>query len=685
MSELKSLCRAYSSLFFMDNIFLGLCLALATFFYPDIGFSGLLGLVFATLFSKLLKIHKAAHYGQCILYNSLLIGLFTGHLFRLSILSVVLLAIVIGLLIMITIVLDVIFRNYEVPVLSLPFAIIAILLALIITQFSGLRDATPYFIDRGMFLENYLPDIIMHFFRSLGSILCITDALFGGIVFLIVALHSPLMAIFLILGFLVGYEAEMIFKYDATPALDSHFFNYSLIFACLSTVFIFPSLKSIITATVATIIASFVVIASLTFWNLHSAPITALPFNLIVILVIRTLRSVSPLQLSNSYVKTPEETIDQSRVNQLRHNLNEVGVFCPFENEWQIQQGFDGEWTHLGPWKHALDFVKLGPDQDKTYNNEGFELSDYYAFSEPVLSPMNGYVVGLISNLNDNRIGSVDNQNNWGNYVVIQSYGVYALLAHLKKDSIKVKIGDYITAGKKLGECGNSGYSKEPHLHLQLQYSYIAGAHTIPFHLLNYSSGKDIYFNGLPKVKDIIKPLPKNTELDMALTFKIGDVLKYNLKINGQRKKDVNIDIRLDEITGYLYLSEENSAKLYFNKIGTQFYFYGFEGSSSSALADLFLAAPKIPITYGGSFDFQDHLPLNITDNFLSRWIKVISTFFSAKEKNWHRDYNFNSNLLEITGKNKVKGHTNNTIFNLDPILGIMKFTIEGRIYERVR
>jgi murein DD-endopeptidase MepM/ murein hydrolase activator NlpD len=57
-----------------------------------------------------------------------------------------------------------------------------------------------------------------------------------------------------------------------------------------------------------------------------------------------------------------------------------------------------------------------------------------------------------------------------GNAVIIQHReNEFSILAHLKLDSIKVKVGDKVTRGQPIGLCGNSGNSSEPHLHYHLQ------------------------------------------------------------------------------------------------------------------------------------------------------------------------------------------------------------------------
>jgi murein DD-endopeptidase MepM/ murein hydrolase activator NlpD len=57
-----------------------------------------------------------------------------------------------------------------------------------------------------------------------------------------------------------------------------------------------------------------------------------------------------------------------------------------------------------------------------------------------------------------------------GNAVIIQHReNEFSVLAHLKLDGIKVKVGEKVTKGQVIGLCGNSGNSSEPHLHYHLQ------------------------------------------------------------------------------------------------------------------------------------------------------------------------------------------------------------------------
>lgn len=60
----------------------------------------------------------------------------------------------------------------------------------------------------------------------------------------------------------------------------------------------------------------------------------------------------------------------------------------------------------------------------------------------------------------------------YGNYVKIKhENGYYTLYAHLKYNSINVKVGDRVSQGQVIGYMGNTGYSKGAHLHFEVRDS----------------------------------------------------------------------------------------------------------------------------------------------------------------------------------------------------------------------
>jgi Peptidase family M23 len=59
-----------------------------------------------------------------------------------------------------------------------------------------------------------------------------------------------------------------------------------------------------------------------------------------------------------------------------------------------------------------------------------------------------------------------------GNHVIIKiAPGTYAIVAHLRRGSVKVRRGERVSAGQVIAECGNTGNTTEPHVHVQLSDS----------------------------------------------------------------------------------------------------------------------------------------------------------------------------------------------------------------------
>ena len=111
----------------------------------------------------------------------------------------------------------------------------------------------------------------------------------------------------------------------------------------------------------------------------------------------------------------------------------------------------------------------------------------YYAWSKPVFSPLTGIVANMGDDWPDRTklnffrdfanaflpkpLIDDDLRPLIGNFVIIQSGLVVALLAHLKAGSIGVKIGQQVPLKKPIAAIGNSGNTTAPHLHLQFMDS----------------------------------------------------------------------------------------------------------------------------------------------------------------------------------------------------------------------
>ena len=154
---------------------------------------------------------------------------------------------------------------------------------------------------------------------------------------------------------------------------------------------------------------------------------------------------------------------------------HQTQLSLPFKGSWLVFWGGDTRdlnYHHDVPnQRFALDLVGVGKG-GKTQQGDGTRNEDFYAFGREVLAPADGTVIEVIEGVHDNTPGSMNPYSAVGNCVSIQHRGgEVSVLAHLKRASIVVKVGDNVKRGQLLGKCGNSGNSSEPHLHYHLQNS----------------------------------------------------------------------------------------------------------------------------------------------------------------------------------------------------------------------
>jgi hypothetical protein len=119
------------------------------------------------------------------------------------------------------------------------------------------------------------------------------------------------------------------------------------------------------------------------------------------------------------------------------------------------------------------------------------KLEDYGCYGVPVVAPASGRVVNAHDGEPDEVPGISSNNVTapTGNHVAIQlDTGTYLVIAHLRQGSVRVKTGDSVEEGQTIGQCGNSGNTSEPHIHIHHQRQDPAVFPT------NFAEGLPLYF-----------------------------------------------------------------------------------------------------------------------------------------------------------------------------------------------
>ena len=82
---------------------------------------------------------------------------------------------------------------------------------------------------------------------------------------------------------------------------------------------------------------------------------------------------------------------------------------------------------------------------------------------------------------------------------------------HFAHRTIRVQEGQWVERGALLGLCGNSGYSAQPHIHVQVQTDARIGALTLPFSFVSYRHGDIYHANDLPRESDDVRAAGRGT------------------------------------------------------------------------------------------------------------------------------------------------------------------------------
>ncbi|WP_158538644.1 M23 family metallopeptidase [Chitinophaga skermanii] len=117
---------------------------------------------------------------------------------------------------------------------------------------------------------------------------------------------------------------------------------------------------------------------------------------------------------------------------------------------------------------YAMDIVKLDNDGRRANKIFSKKLDDYIIFNDTIYSPCEGVITRAVSENPDNIPPNMNRGPKNTNMVVIETTTYNVFMGHIRQDCVFVKEGDHVKEGDPIGCVGNSGFSTEPHLHIQV-------------------------------------------------------------------------------------------------------------------------------------------------------------------------------------------------------------------------
>ncbi|HEY5956482.1 MAG TPA: urea transporter [Polyangiaceae bacterium] len=607
---IQAILRAYASVLFIPSAATGLLMLAATFFEPSAGVCGVVAVTTALAIARRLGYQKEWIDTGFFGVNSLLCGLGVGHGHVLTpgLLLVSGLVGVIGALL--TAVLSGMSERLTgLPVLALPFVVT---MSLLWPALHGYSSGPAAMAGRMVpDLPVALPAFAQFALRTCGSILLIPSTTVGCVVALALVLHSRIAAVFGLIGVALALCLGTYLGPHADPSwVQAAGYNALLTSMAVGAIFFVPSSLSLFWALISACTAVGLTFAMEPTAARIGCPVLAWPFVSSSFAILGALGLRDPRRGPEKPLSagSPEKNLRLQHVLGCRFNLPcPARMNVPVRGTWSITQGFEGQFTHQGRFRHALDFEILDAN-GFPFSGAGVMASEYYAFGERVYAPLAGTVVFAYGEHEDNRPGEQNLLYPYGNVVIIQhGFEIYSVLAHLQRGSVGVIAGQRVAAGEAIARVGASGRSPRPHLHLQVQASPTLGVPTIPFELTHYAVSRATVAKyvsaGIPSIGDRVSGCAPLTireigPLRVGAEFCLRDVQNHTRRIRSELSP-----------TGERYLLDvETEERLYFGALDGVPTFATLKGSPRSALAAIALALPRVP-PFGGAVRSRESIP----------------------------------------------------------------------------
>ena len=686
----NSVLNSYSQIFFSKKKVFAILLLIATFFNPELGIWGLMGVVFSNVLANALGFNKFFIEEGLFGMNSLLVVLGLAVFFKVNITFIFVFIAVNIFTLILSVTLSNLMLRYGLPFLAFPFVIAISVTFFVMNTYSNLHadEGSIYFLNDlfkigGLnFIEIYeaygnlpIPDIIIGYFKSLSAIIFQFNWIAGLLISIGLLMASRITFVLSIMGYLSGY---LYYSIVGENIQNLHYgyigFNFILFAIAVGAFYFIPKRKIHLAVFILTPVLGLLITGLSVFLATFNLPVFALPFMVMTTLVIyvmnfTTKASLFPKVVYQTY--SPEKNLYNysSYFKRFGSNKYLIKIGLPFFGQWKVWQGHNGKHTHKGEWKDAWDFVIVDKDQN-TYKNEGYSLQDYYCYNAPVVAPADGIVINIIDGIEDNEPGEINMVQNWGNTIIIKhSDYLYSQISHLKQNSFKVEIGSFLKKGEQIASLGNSGRSPQPHLHFQLQSTPHVGSKTLEYPLSYYITHKDGQDEFLafkyPKEEERISDIKINKTINKAFKLIPGMIFKVSANTNNFKESEWEVHTDAYNLT-YITCSDTDSYA-YFVNDGTVLYFTTFEGDKNSLLYYFYLSAFKIFLGDYKSLKIEDSLPIHAVFNgsikYIQDFIAPYYQFCNANYKSELVEMNKEDNSFiihstidkKIAGKSKEK------------------------------
>jgi hypothetical protein len=220
-----------------------------------------------------------------------------------------------------------------------------------------------------------------------------------------------------------------------------------------------------------------------------------------------------------------------------------ISLALPFNGRWLVRNSparrVPSHGVDLLGERYAIDFVGVD-ERRRTAERRDWRTAlateppeRFVGYGRPILAPADGVVVDA----HDGEVDHVARRSQLalvpyaigqaarlrqgvhaiaGNHVTIalRNGAGFVALVHLRMGSVRVAAGTVVTTGQPLAECGNSGNSTQPHLHLQVMDSAdLSVAQGLPVQFRDFSEwprGSNRHrtrASGIPAEGAVIEPL----------------------------------------------------------------------------------------------------------------------------------------------------------------------------------